>query len=78
MVPVIMLTALDDVASKVKAIEAGADDFMNKPPNKMELFARIKSLVNLKRTNSKMTSISNVIFSLANTVEARTDTPRAY
>jgi putative two-component system response regulator len=71
MVPVIMLTALDDVASKVKAIEAGADDFMNKPPNKMELFARIKSLVNLKRTNSKMTSISNVIFSLANTVEAK-------
>jgi putative two-component system response regulator len=71
MVPVIMLTALDDVASKVKAIECGADDFMNKPPNKMELFARIKSLVNLKRINSKMASIRNVIFSLANTVEAK-------
>jgi putative two-component system response regulator len=71
MVPVIMLTALDDVESKVKAIESGADDFMNKPPNKMELFARIKSLVNLKRINSKMTSIRNVIFSLANTVEAK-------
>jgi putative two-component system response regulator len=71
MTPVIMLTALDDVASKVKAIESGADDFMNKPPNKMELFARIKSLVHLKRINSKMTSIRNVIFSLANTVEAK-------
>jgi putative two-component system response regulator len=71
MVPVIMLTALDDVASKVTSIESGADDFMNKPPNKMELFARIKSLVNLKRTNSKMASIHNVIFSLANTVEAK-------
>ena len=71
LIPVIMLTALDDVPSKVKAIESGADDFMNKPPNKMELFARIKSLVNLKRTNSKMTSIQNVIFSLANTVEAK-------
>jgi putative two-component system response regulator len=66
-----MLTALDDIPSKVKAIESGADDFMNKPPNKMELFARIKSLVSLKRTNSKMTSIRNVIFSLANTVEAK-------
>jgi putative two-component system response regulator len=44
---------------------------MNKPPNKMELFARIKSLVHLKRINSKMTSIRNVIFSLANTVEAK-------
>ena len=71
MVPVIMLTALDDVSSKVKAIESGADDFMNKPPNKMELFARIRSLVKLKRTNSQMTSIRNVIFSLANTVEAK-------
>jgi putative two-component system response regulator len=71
MLPVIMLTALDDIESKVKAIECGADDFMNKPPNKMELFARIKSLVNLKRTNSKMASIRNVIFSLANTVEAK-------
>jgi putative two-component system response regulator len=37
----------------------------------MELFARIKSLVSLKRINSKMTSIRNVIFSLANTVEAK-------
>jgi putative two-component system response regulator len=71
LVPIIMLTALDDLPSKVKAIESGADDFMNKPPNKMELFARIRSLVNLKRINSKMTSIRNVIFSLANTVEAK-------
>jgi putative two-component system response regulator len=71
LVPIIMLTALDDIASKVKAIESGADDFMNKPPNKMELFARIKSLVSLKRIHSKMTSIRNVVFSLANTVEAK-------
>jgi len=70
-IPVIMLTALDDSPSKVKAIESGANDFMNKPPNKMELFARIKSLIHLKRINSKMTSIRNVIFSLANTVEAK-------
>ncbi len=71
MVPVVMLTALDDIPSKVKAIEAGADDFMNKPPNQTELFARIKSLVNLKRAHSKMTDIHNVIFSLASAVEAK-------
>ncbi len=71
MIPIIMLTALDDVESKVKAIESGADDFMNKPPNKMELYARIKSLIHLKRIISKMASIHNVIFSLANTVEAK-------
>ena len=71
LVPVVMLTALDDIPSKVKAIESGADDFMNKPPNQIELCARIKSLVHLKRVNSKMTSIHNVIFSLANAVEAK-------
>jgi putative two-component system response regulator len=71
LIPVVILTALDDIASKVKAIEAGADDFMNKPPNQMELFARIKSLIQLKRANSKMTSIHNVIFSMANAVEAK-------
>jgi len=77
LVPVVMLTALDDIPSKVKAIESGADDFMNKPPNQIELCARIKSLVHLKRVNSKMTSIHNVIFSLANAVESqRTVTPK--
>jgi putative two-component system response regulator len=71
MLPVIMLTALDDIDSKVKAIECGADDFMNKPPNKVELAARIKSLIKVRRLTSKMASIRNVIFSLAGTVEAK-------
>ena len=71
LIPVVMLTALDDIPSKVKAIESGADDFMNKPANQIELFARVKSLVHLKRANSKMTDIHNVIFSLANAVEAK-------
>ena len=71
MVPVILVTALDDVESKVKGIESGADDFITKPPNKLELLARTKSLVRLKRLNGSLTSIENVLFSLAKTVEAK-------
>ena len=71
MIPVIMVTALDDIDAKVKAIESGADDFLTKPPNKTELLARTRSLIKLKMLNSNLASIENVLFSLANTVEAK-------
>jgi adenylate cyclase len=45
--PVVMITASGD-AEKVKAIEAGADDFISKPFNQSELLARVKSLIRVK------------------------------
>jgi two-component system cell cycle response regulator len=48
-VPVVMITALSDVKDRVKGLEAGADDFLTKPPNSVSLLARIRSLVRLKR-----------------------------
>jgi putative two-component system response regulator len=71
LIPVVLVTALDDIESKIKGIEAGADDFLVKPPNKMELLARTKSLVQLKRLNDSLASIEHVLFSLARTVEAK-------
>ena len=71
LIPVVMITALDDMDSKVKAIEAGADDFLTKPVNKIELLARTKSLIRLKKLNSRFVSIENILFSLANAVEAK-------
>ena len=71
LIPVIMVTALHDMDAKVKGIEAGADDFLPKPVNKIELRARTQSLVNSKKLNDKMTSVENVLFSLANAVEAK-------
>jgi putative two-component system response regulator len=71
LIPVIMVTALDDIEAKVRGIEAGAEDFLTKPPNKTELLARTRSLIKLKRLNSNLASIENVLFSLANTVEAK-------
>ena len=71
MIPVIMVTALDDRESKVRAIEAGADDFITKPADRVELTARIRALVRTKRLNDSLVSIENVLFSLANAVEAK-------
>ena len=71
LIPIVMLTALDDMDSKVKGIEAGAEDFLTKPPNKMELLARIRSLINVKTLNNNLTSIESVLFSLANAIEAK-------
>jgi putative two-component system response regulator len=71
LVPIVLVTALNDREAKIKGIEAGADDFISKPPNKTELLARTKSLIRVKRLNQNLTSIENVLFSLANAVEAK-------
>jgi putative two-component system response regulator len=71
LLPVVMVTALEDTESRVKGIEAGADDFLAKPPIRAELLARIKSLVKVKNLNSKLISIEKVLFSLARTVEVK-------
>lgn len=39
LIPVVLVTELDDREAKIKGIDAGADDFITKPPNKMELLA---------------------------------------
>jgi putative two-component system response regulator len=53
-IPIVMVTALKDVADRVKALEAGADDFLNKPVDKTELRARVKSLLKVKAYNDHM------------------------
>lgn len=46
--PVIFVTALNDTTDRVKAIEAGGDDFLTKPHNRLGLGARVRSLLKLK------------------------------
>ena len=48
-IPVIMVTALDDRDSRLKGIEAGADDFLTKPVDSLELKARVKTVTRLNR-----------------------------
>jgi len=48
LLPVVLVTSLDPVQERVKGIEAGADDFLSKPINQPELFARVRSLLRVK------------------------------
>lgn len=48
-IPIVMLSALDDRRAKIEALEAGAEDFLRKPFDKVELLTRVKSLVGKKR-----------------------------
>src|SRR5579859_687381 len=71
LLPVVMLTALDRANDRVLALEAGADDFMTKPVDRVELVARVRSALRLKAVYDNLDSAEQVIFSLAAAVEAK-------
>ena len=48
LLPIVLVTSLDPQQERVKGIEAGADDFLGKPINQPELFARVRSLLRVK------------------------------
>ncbi len=53
-IPVILVTALNEVEDKIKGIESGADDYITKPVNKHELLARVKSLLRIKYLHDQL------------------------
>src|SRR5437763_13360768 len=53
LLPVVMVTSLDPQTERVKGIEAGADDFIAKPINQPELFARVRSLLRSRAVQEK-------------------------
>ena len=71
LIPVVMITGLTDREDKIRGIEAGADDFLNKPIFPEELFARVNSLLKLKEFTDELESVETVLFSFALGVEAR-------
>src|SRR5207302_6811225 len=71
LIPVIMLTGQSDFEKKLEALEAGADDFVNKPYNTVELVTRIKSLLKVKYLNEQLDSAEAVLFSMARAIEAK-------
>ncbi len=71
LIPIVMITGLSASEDRVRGIEAGADDFLSKPPVIPELQARVGSLLRLKRYTDELDSAEAVILSLGLTIEAR-------
>jgi class 3 adenylate cyclase len=69
--PIVMVTALGAQEEKVKAIEAGADDFLTKPVNQLELLARVKSLLRIKAYHDTIQSQAVELAAWNRTLEER-------
>jgi len=71
LIPFVLITGLSDSADKVRGIEAGADDFLNKPVLAEELTARVKSLLRMKEFTDELETADSVLCTLGLIVEGR-------
>lgn len=71
LIPVVMVTALTASHERIKGIEVGADDFLSKPYNRLELLTRVRSLLKMKRHTDELENAETVLFTLALSVEAK-------
>ena len=69
--PVVMVTALDPSAERIKGLDAGADDFLTKPINLPELLARVRSLLRIKQLYDTVETQSAQLADLNRTLEQR-------
>jgi two-component system, OmpR family, alkaline phosphatase synthesis response regulator PhoP len=53
-IPVVMVTALNELADIERGVDSGADDFLSKPINKLELITRVKSLLRVRHLKSEL------------------------
>jgi putative two-component system response regulator len=71
LIPFVLITGLSDREDRLRGIEAGADDFLNKPIFAEELFARVKSLLKLKEFTDELETAESVLCTLGRSVESR-------
>src|SRR5712692_1936646 len=71
LIPFVLITGLSDSGDKLRGIEAGADDFLNKPVLAEELIARVKSLLRLKDFTDELETADSVLCTLGLIVEGR-------
>lgn len=69
--PVVLVTGLVATEHRIQGIEAGADDFLNKPFDRSELLARVRSLLNLKSYTDELETAESVLFALARSIEGK-------
>tara|TARA_R110000782_G_scaffold54637_14_gene115561 strand:- start:5406 stop:5894 length:489 start_codon:yes stop_codon:yes gene_type:complete len=63
-IPVIMVTALNEVGDVERAVDAGADDFLTKPVNKLELVTRVRSLLRVRAMKRQLDAAIEEVRSL--------------
>ena len=71
MLPVVMVTALDQAEERVRGIDAGADDFLSKPIAQPELLARVRSLLRIKNYRETVERQASELAEWGRTLEAR-------
>ncbi len=71
LIPIVMLTSLTDLETKVRALQLGADDLLTKPPQAVELKARLQNLLRMKAYTDELERAETVLFALAESVEAK-------
>ena len=71
LIPVVVLTALDDMETRMRALELGADELLTKPVQIRELHVRIRNLLGLKACIDELENAACVLTALAEAVEAR-------
>jgi len=69
--PVVLITGLTATEDRIEGINAGADDFLSKPIDMNELLARTRSLLRLKQYTDELENAEAVVFTLAQSIEAR-------
>ncbi|MFH0799946.1 MAG: HD domain-containing phosphohydrolase [Pseudomonadota bacterium] len=74
LVPIVIVTALQERDDRIKGIQAGCDDFISKPIDRLELIARVHALGQVKRLNDDLDHAESVVLSLARAVEAKDTT----
>jgi len=71
LLPVIIITGLNEQEQRIRGLEVGADDFLTKPVDTQELLARVRSLVRVKQYTDDLDSASSIIMTLATMIESR-------
>ncbi|WP_370573745.1 response regulator [Methanomethylovorans sp.] len=61
-IPIIMVTALSGKDEKIKGLESGADEFLSKPVNRLELVTRVKSLTRIKHLQDRILAERNYAY----------------
>ncbi len=70
-IPILLIMTHTTTQDRVQGFEAGADDFVTKPFNRVELLARVRSLLRIKALNDQLDEVEDVIYSLSRAMEAR-------